>query len=106
MSYPKKNTGKAGGPKYNPKLSQKRRDKLIALQQKEQLKSLLVSKFVEKYGKVKGNKEFIAREVNSLLKSGKITETNLKALEDKIKSRLKIGGGGPSPAKDVGPGPA
>ena len=49
------------------KLSNKRRDKLIALQQKEQLKSLLVSKFVEKYGKVKGNKEFIAREVNSLL---------------------------------------
>ena len=85
MSYPKKRVGKQGGPKYNPKLSAKRRDKLIALQQKEQLKSLLVSKFVEKYGKVKGNKEFIAREVNKLLKSGKITEENLKNLEDKIK---------------------
>ena len=51
---------------------------------------MLVTKFVEKYGKVKGNKEFIAREVNALLKSGKITEENLKALEDKIKQRLKI----------------
>ena len=96
MSYPKKRTGKTGGPKYNPKLSQKRRDKLIALQQKEQLKSLLVSKFVEKYGKIKGNKEFIAREVNALLKSGKITETNLKSLEDKIKARLQISGKAPS----------
>jgi hypothetical protein len=34
---------------------------------------------------VKGNKEFISREVNALLKSGKITEENLKSLEDKIK---------------------
>jgi hypothetical protein len=32
MSYPKKHGNKDGGPKYNPKLSQKRRDKLIALQ--------------------------------------------------------------------------
>ena len=31
MSYPKKRPGKNGGPKYNPKLSAKRRDKLIAL---------------------------------------------------------------------------
>ena len=44
-----------------------------------------VTKLVEKYGKVKGNKEFIAKEDNALLKSVKITETNLKALEDKIK---------------------
>lgn len=50
----------------------------------------MVTKFVEKYGKVKGNKEFISKEVNALLKSGKISETNLKALEDKIKTRLKI----------------
>jgi len=55
-----------------------------------------VSKFVEKYGKVKGNKEFISREVNALLKSGKITETNLKCLEDKIKKRLKINDKAPS----------
>ena len=51
-----------------------------------------MTKFVEKYGKVKGNKEFIAKEVNALLKSGKITEENLKALEDRIKKRLKIAG--------------
>ena len=31
MSYPKKRTGKKGGPKYNTKLSKNRRDKLIAL---------------------------------------------------------------------------
>ncbi len=96
MSYPKKHAGKSGGPKNNPKLSQKRRDKLIALQQKEQLKSLLISKFLQKYGKVKGNKEFIAREVNAILKSGKITEQNLKALEDKIKLRLAIEDKAPS----------
>ncbi len=96
MSYPKKHGNKDGGPKYNPKLSQKRRDKLIALQQKEQLKSLLISKFLQKYGKVKGNKEFIAREVNAILKSGKITETNLKNLEDKIKLRLAIEDKAPS----------
>jgi chaperonin cofactor prefoldin len=54
------------------------------------MKSLLVSTFVKKYGKVKGNKEFISKEVNALLKSGKITKENLEALEDKIKARLKI----------------
>jgi len=54
------------------------------------LKSLLITKFVEKYGRIKGNKEFIAKEVNRLLKSGKITEENLRALEDKIKRRLKL----------------
>jgi len=32
MSYPKKRTTKTDGAKYNPKLSSKRRDKLIALQ--------------------------------------------------------------------------
>jgi len=39
---------------------------------------------------VKGNKEFIAKEVNAVLKSGKVTEKNLSALEAKIKQRLKI----------------
>jgi len=85
MSYPKKQVARKGKAEYNSKLSKKRRDKLVSLQQKEKLKSLLVTKFIEKYGKVKGNKEFIAKEVNALLKSGKVTEENLSALEGKIK---------------------
>jgi len=32
MSYPKKRNNNGAGPQYNPKLSGKRRDKLIALQ--------------------------------------------------------------------------
>jgi len=91
MSYPKKhpvNAKTSGQEKLSPgtKLPGEKREKLMAIQQREQLKGLLVNKFLEKYGKDKSiNTEVVNREVANFIKNEKLTEENLRRLEQKIK---------------------
>jgi len=94
MSYPKKNVANsktkpatAVNGKTNPKLSDPKREKLLAIQEREQLKGLLVTKFLEKYDKTKKNdKDFVNKQVTEFMKNEKLTEENLKKLEQKIKT--------------------
>lgn len=88
MSYPKKGTKtQEKDGKANKKISEDRKQKLLAIQQREQLKGLLVNKFLEKYGGTdKKTSEAITKEVQEYLKNEKMTETSLKVLEDKIKN--------------------
>jgi len=93
MSYPKKHPvnvnpqAKAATTKpANSKLTEEKREKLLAIQEREQLKGLLVNKFLEKFGKdKKANQDYVNKQVNEFMKNEKLTEENLKKLEQKIK---------------------
>lgn len=63
-------------------MSEKRREKLLSIQKREQLKGLLVNKFKNKYGA--GASAHITNEVNKFLNNNRLTEDNLKALDEKI----------------------
>ena len=85
MSYPKKNatTTKTKTPAA---VNDPKREKLLAIQEREQLKGLLVTKFLEKHGKdQKADKDFVNKQVVEFMKNEKLTEDNLKKLEQKIK---------------------
>jgi hypothetical protein len=64
------------------KMSAQRREKLLNIQKKEQLKGLLVNKFKLKYGD-KAEK-MINNEVTKFLKNDRLTEANLVNLDSKI----------------------
>mmetsp|Transcript_32617 Transcript_32617/g.29484 ORF Transcript_32617/g.29484 Transcript_32617/m.29484 type:complete len:112 (+) Transcript_32617:50-385(+) len=89
MSYPKKNVQAKTKPVIgtgSQKLDQAKRERLLAIQQREQLKGMLVSKFIEKYGKKTGSyTNDIIREVETFMRGEKLTEENLRKLERKIK---------------------
>jgi len=91
MSYPKKNVATkpatTANAKSNPKLNDPKREKLLAIQEREQLKGLLVTKFLDKYGKnQKNDKDYVSKQVTDFMKNEKLTEDNLKKLENKIKT--------------------
>lgn len=66
----------------NSKMSESRKEKLLNIQKKEQLKGLLVNKFKLKYGD-KAEK-LITSEVAKFLKNDRLTESNLVKLDEKI----------------------
>lgn len=66
----------------NSKMSEARKEKLLNIQKKEQLKGLLVNKFKLKYGD-KAEK-LITNEVAKFLKNDRLTESNLVKLDEKI----------------------
>ena len=82
MAYPKKKATTEMNKMKQPKMSEERRQRLLALQQREELKGMLVNKFIQKYGQKQ--KTNINREVDNYVKNNKISEGGLKELEQKI----------------------
>jgi hypothetical protein len=66
------------------KMSETRRERLVEIQKREQLKGLLINKFKVKYGAQQGMSKFIENEVSRFLTNERLTETNLKQLDYKI----------------------
>jgi len=66
----------------NSRMSEARKEKLLNIQKKEQLKGLLITKFKSKYGN-KAEK-LISNEVSKFLRTDRLTETNLVKLDEKI----------------------
>ena len=90
MSYPKKLSKDQRSATTN-KLSNDRRERLLAIQQREQLKGLIVNKFLEKYN-AKNKPQysaFVDKQVNEFIKNEKLTEDNLKKLEQRIQAFSK-----------------
>lgn len=77
-------------------VSQARREKLQRIQQREELKSLLVSKFKSKYSAPSVASEVINNEVNRFVNTQKLTEQNLKDLDHRIQAQAK-----PAPPPDA-----
>ncbi len=69
---------KSGGSR----MSQARREKLQGIQKREQLKGMLVNKFKAKYGAKQS--AAISNQVDKFLNENRLTEENLKKLDDKI----------------------
>jgi len=66
-------------------VSDARRERLLDIQKREQLKGLLINKFKVKYGdKGQGLAKYIDNEVQKFLKNDRLTEDNLKKLDDRI----------------------
>lgn len=83
MSYPK--VPPKPSQTAATKLSDQQRARLLKLQEREELKGLLVNKFKKKYGNEAG---FIDKEVENFMKQETLTEANLQKLDDKIKKRV------------------
>ena len=72
-------------PSHLSRMSEARRTKLEEIQKREQLKGMLISKFRNKYGQGDGSLQaYIDNEVLRFLNSNRLTETNLKSLDEKI----------------------
>jgi len=66
-------------------MSDGRRERLLDIQKREQLKGLLVNKFKVKYGdKGPALAKYIDNEVHKFLKNDRLTEDNLKNLDQRI----------------------
>lgn len=76
MSRPKSAAGS--------QMSDARRDRLVEIQKREQLKGMLVHKFKLKYGNQSQMSKFIDNEVGRFLANDRLTEGNLKNLDARI----------------------
>lgn len=72
----------SGGGKSQ--MSDARRERLLDIQKREQLKGLLINKFKVKYGDKPSLAKYIDNEVQRFLKNDRLTEDNLKKLDDRI----------------------
>lgn len=71
-------------------MSDQRREKLLDIQKREQLKGLLVNKFKLKYGGNATLQSYIDNEVQKFLKNDRLTEDNLKRLDEKISKESEL----------------
>ena len=78
------------GKSQGSKMSEQRREKLLDIQRREQLKGMLINKFKLKYGDRQNINKYIDNEVGKFLKNDRLTEDNLKRLDDKINKEAEL----------------
>ena len=61
-----------------------RRERLMEIQKREQVKGLLINKFKLKYGNKPNVSKYIDNEVQKFLANDRLNQDNLRALDDKI----------------------
>ena len=71
-------------------MSEARRERLMDIQKREQLKGMLISKFKLKYGDRPQLGKYIDNEVARFLKNGRLTEDNLRNLDSKISKEADL----------------
>lgn len=65
-------------------MSDQRKERLMDIQKREQLKGMLINKFKLKYGDKPQISKFIDNEVAKYLKNDRLTEDTLRNLDSKI----------------------
>lgn len=70
--------------------AENKRDKLVDIQKREQLKGMLINKFKLKYGDKPGISKFIDNEVAKYLKNDRLTEDTLRNLDSKIMKEVAL----------------
>jgi hypothetical protein len=65
-------------------MSEGRRERLVEIQKREQLRGLLVNKFKAKYGNHSAISKYIENAVQKFLTNDRLTESNLKNLDSTI----------------------
>lgn len=68
-------------------MSEQKREQLLDIQKREQLNGLLINKFKIKYGNKSNIASFIDHEVHKFFKNDRLTEENLRKLDEKIKNQ-------------------
>jgi len=71
-------------------MSDIRREKLLDIQRREQLKGMLMNKFKLKYGNQQNINKYIDNEVARFLKNDRLSEDNLKRLDEKISKEADL----------------
>ena len=71
-------------------MTDKRREKLMDIQKREQLKGMLINKFKVKYGDKPQLSNYINNEVAKFLKNDRLTEANLQNLDCKINREAEL----------------
>ena len=71
-------------------MSDSRKDRLLDIQKREQLKGMLVNKFKLKYGDKPNIVSYIDNEVQRFLKNDRLNEDNLKKLDDRILKECEL----------------
>jgi hypothetical protein len=71
-------------------MSEARRQRLMEIQKREQIKGLLMSKFKLKYGNKPTIARYIDNEVQKFLVNDRLTERNLVQLDDKIAREAEL----------------
>jgi len=72
------------GRSQGSKMSGARREKLLDIQRREKLKGMLMNKFKLKYGEKAQIGKYIDNEVAKFLKNDRLSEDNLKRLDERI----------------------
>eukprot|EP00744_Colponema_vietnamica_P001829 GILI01002980.1.p1 GENE.GILI01002980.1~~GILI01002980.1.p1 ORF type:complete len:521 (+),score=186.80 GILI01002980.1:118-1680(+) len=93
MSYPKRDKAPSRlsqtSVSSSSKISDQRKEKLLSIQKREQLKDLLINKFRKKYAPRAADDhpsvQYIAREVDRFVREGRISEDELIRLEERVK---------------------
>lgn len=67
-----------------------RKEKLVDIQKREQLKGMLINKFKLKYGDKPNIAKFIDNEVAKYLKNDRLTEDTLRNLDSKIMKEVAL----------------
>ena len=88
MSKVSNQGSRAGSAKSG--MSEARRERLMDIQKREQLKGMLISKFKLKYGDKPQLSKYIDNEVARFLKNGRLTEDNLRSLDTKISKEADL----------------
>jgi len=70
-------------------MSESRRQRLVEIQKREQLKGMLTNKFKLKYGNNTKIASYIENEVQRFLANDRLTEANLKGLDGKIQREME-----------------
>lgn len=83
----KSEKGSTAGKSY---MSEARRERLLDIQKREQLKGMLVNKFKLKYGNKPNMAKYIDNEVSKFLANDRLTEDNLKRLDNKLLKEAEI----------------
>ena len=88
MSRVSNQGSRAGSAKSG--MSEARRERLMDIQKREQLKGMLISKFKLKYGDRPQLNKYIDNEVARFLKNDRLTEDNLRNLDTKISKEADL----------------
>ena len=72
------------------RMSDSRRERLMDIQKREQLKGMLINKFKLKYGDKPQLSKYIDNEVVRFLKNDRLTEDTLRNLDSKINKEANI----------------
>jgi hypothetical protein len=82
-----KDAGRMASTMNSSSRSMDTRERLVNMQKRDKLKSLLITKFMKKYG-IKNPEKLLHDEISKFLEGEKLTDADLKSLDEKLRKLL------------------